>query len=106
MQVVDFNSLKPIIAKSADFFASKKLFKNFKDDIPEDQIEHIADVELECLAYGHFEPEELLMRFETYIIDLIKYCKNIKVLKIQFNGFDLFENKILQNIAKAIETLK
>jgi hypothetical protein len=57
MQVIDYNQLKPIIAKSADFFASKKLFKPFKQDIEKDQIKDITDVELECLAYGHFEPD-------------------------------------------------
>jgi hypothetical protein len=49
----------------------------------------ITDVEIECLGYGHFDKQAVLSNFFTYLRGIITFCKHIKTLKIQLNGFDL-----------------
>ena len=106
MNLVDVGQLKNIIAKNTDFFGDKKRFKSFKDDIHADAHKEITDVELECLGYGHFEPDEVLDRFQKYTTEMIQSCRNIKSLKIQINGFDLDGINVLEIVGKEIETLK
>lgn len=99
------------IYKDTEFFEPGK-FQPFDKDINSQRIrltpKNVTDITIKCYGYGYFEEGNNMIQSQikenliSYLRAAIRECINLKVFKLDFNGFSITD-KCIQKIIEIVE---